>query len=245
MTNTWQTVSIAGKSADIFEPSTATPETGALLFLHGHALTTLKDDQVYTPLLVKYGLRAICPHGQRSWWGWRVCTEFDPVINPEDYLRKEIVPWINHTWNISSPLIALTGVSMGGQGVLRLGYRYPREFPIVAAISPAVDFHNWWGRGLPIDEMYRSKESARQETATLEIHPLNWPRNQLLVCDPTDEEWLEGVERLASKLSSTGIPFETDFVTSNGGHGWTYYRHQGPKVIEWIASKIAEERQRV
>ena len=36
--------------------------------------------------------------------------------------------------------LALLGVSMGGQGALRMAYKYPNIFPTVAAISPAIDF---------------------------------------------------------------------------------------------------------
>ena len=89
---------------------------------------------------------------------------------------------------------------MGGQGALQLAYRYPREFPVVAAISPAIDFHHWYGQGLPLDEMFASREAARQATATLQIHPLGWPRHQLLVCDPEDVDWYEGVDRLVAEI---------------------------------------------
>ena len=67
--------------------------------------------------------------------------------------------------------MGLTGISMGGQGVLQLAYRHPRTFPVVAALAPAIDFHQWYGRGLPLDEMFDSREAARQATALLQIHP--------------------------------------------------------------------------
>jgi S-formylglutathione hydrolase len=127
---------------------------------------------------------------------------------------------------------------MGGQGALQLAYRHPREFPVVAAIAPAVDFHTWHGRGLPLDEMFPTRESARQETATLHVHPLNWPQHQLFVSDPADAEWFEGCERLASKLVSIGIPFERDLETSAGGHTWEYFNAMAPRVIEFVAERL-------
>jgi pimeloyl-ACP methyl ester carboxylesterase len=245
MSGNWQQIEIGGKLADIFEPSQPSAPPRAVLHLHGHGLTTLKDNPVYSRELDRHGLRAICPHGQRSWWGQRICREFDPAISPDHYLREQVLPWVAENWGIDPPAIGLMGISMGGQGVLRMAYRTPREFPVVAAISPAIDFHEWHGRGLPIDEMYPTRESARQETATLEIHPLNWPRNQLLVCDPTDVEWFDGVERLVSKLSSTGIPFDDDLETSHGGHSWDYFDHVAPKVLAFIAERLDLEDRRV
>lgn len=238
---TWSQVEIAGKLADVYEPVQPHDPGRVVLHLHGHGLTTLKDNPVYSGELERHGLRAICPHGQRSWWGTRICQEFDAELTPHRFLREKVLPYIDERWGVRPPAIALTGISMGGQGALRLAYRHPRDFPVVAAISPAVDFHIWHGRGLPLDEMYPTKESARQETATLELHPLNWPRHQLIVCDPADPEWFDGVERLCSKLSSTGIPFESDLQTSRGGHSWDYFNEMAAPVLQFVADRLERE----
>ena len=89
--------------------------------------------------------------------------------------------------------------------------------------------------------MFHDRESARQHTAILQLHPLNWPRHQLLVCDPTDTEWIESAERLSSKLYSTGIPFESDFESSHGGHSWDYFNAMAPRVIEFVAAGLEQE----
>lgn len=237
----WTTVDIDGKTADVFEPQRA-ERNGVVLFLHGHGLTTLKENPVYTRELERHGLAAVCPHGKRSWWGERICREFDESISPATFLREHVLPWIERTWGVTPPGIALLGVSMGGQGALKLAYRSPQVFPVVAALAPAIDFHIWHGRDLPLDEMYVSREAARQDTATLLLHPLNWPRHQLILCDPTDAEWFEGVERLLSKLSSTGIPFEADLATSHGGHSWDYFNHVAPVVMQFIAERLLREK---
>lgn len=235
---TWTQVEIAGKTADIYEPAAPGEHGQVVLHLHGHGLTTLKDNPVFSAELEQHGLRAICPHGQRSWWLDVVCREFDPELTPMRFLREHVVPWIAERWGTRPPHIGLTGISMGGQGVMQLAYRHAREFPVVAAISPAIDFHNWHGRGLPLDEMFPDRETARQHTAILQIHPLNWPRHQLFVCDPADEDWYEGAERLAMKLRASGIPFESDLTTRHGGHSWDYFNHMAPRVIGFVADRL-------
>lgn len=242
----WREITIDGKTADAFEPTTRTAQAeAAVLFLHGHGQITLRGNSVFTAELERYGLRCVCPHGKRSWWGDRLCREFDADQTPVAYLRESVLLWLSETWGAAPPGIALLGVSMGGQGALRLAYRFPNQFPIVAALAPAVDLQNWHGRGLPLDEMYATAESARQDSATLLVHPLNWPRHQLLVCDPNDHEWFEGTERLASKLASTGIPFEHDFATSHGGHSWTYFDHVAPRVMQFLHEALDKERRRL
>ena len=125
---------------------------------------------------------------------------------------------------------------MGGQGALQLAYRHARKFPTVVAISPKVDFETWWGHGTSLDTLFSDREAARQRTAILHLHPLNYPKHQLLLCDPADLYCFEAVLTLASKLSSTGIPFDQDFETSHGGYGWSYANLMASRTIEFIAN---------
>lgn len=241
----WREVEIAGKPADVFVPAKPSPAGFTVLFLHGHAGVTLGDNAVYTGLLEERGFACVCPHGKRSWWGDRLCREFDEHRTPVAYLRESVLPWVAEHCHAAPPAIALLGVSMGGQGALRLAYRFPQQFPVVAALAPLVDFQLWHGRGLPLDEMYPTAEAARQDSATLLLHPLNWPRHQLLMCDPADAEGFESVVRLSSKLYSTGIPFESDFATRHGGHSWDYFNHVAPRVMQFLAERLEEEQRRL
>lgn len=242
---TWEQVTIDGHPADVYEPAGVVAAGRGVLHLHGHGLETLRGNPVWSAELERHGLRCVCPHGARSWWLDRVCDEFDPQLAPLRFLHDRVVPWMAQRWDVRPPLIGLTGISMGGQGVLQLAYRFPREFPVVAAIAPAVDFHNWHGRGLPIDAMFATREAARQETALLQIHPLNWPRHQLLLCDPADAEWFESADRLTMKLSSSGIPFESDLTTTHGGHSWDYFNHIAPRVLAFVADRLDKESRRI
>lgn len=234
----WTTIDIAGKPADLFHPASSEPSPYAILHLHGHSEVTLKDNPAFTESLQNYHIRCICPHGRRSWWLDRICPEYDPDVTPQSYLLQSVIPWIQENWQVAPPAIGLTGISMGGQGVLQFAYRHARQFPVVAALAPTVDFQNWYGRGLPLDDMFDSPEAARQATAILNLHPLNWPRHQFLACDPTDEEWFDSADKMSMKLYSSGIPHDFDFQTSNGGHSWEYFETMADKLIGWTAEKL-------
>lgn len=234
---TWSAVTIAGHTADLFEPSA--PSGRVVVFLHDYDLRTLKGEDEFTREFEQGGVRVVCPHGGRSWWLIHLCAEFDSLVTPLDFVRDAVTAELERRWGAQRPQIGLLGVGMGGQGALQLAYRFPREFPVVVAIAPLVDFHEWHGRGTALDEMFATREAARQETATLHVHPLNWPPQQLIVCDPLDADCFEGCERLASKLASTGIPFERDFETSRGGHTWEYFRAMGPRAVAFITERAA------
>lgn len=234
----WRTTELQGKSMDVFTPET--PSGRGILHLHGHGLKTLKDNPVFTAELQRHGLACVCPHGQRSWWLDVVCPEFDSAVTPQKFLWETVVPFFDTEFGIRPPAIGLTGISMGGQGVLQLAFRHGRDFPVVASISGAIDFHQLYGLGLPLDEMFPDAEEARQATAILHLHPLAWPRHMLLVCDPTDSDWIDGNMRMLMKLSSSGIPCEADFESICGGHDWKYFEFMAGRVIGFVSERLEE-----
>jgi len=64
----------------------------------------------------------------------------DGKIRYEDFLTKEFMPQMEKKYRIdSSPAgRGITGVSMGGFGALRLGFKYPQKFAAVSAQMPAL-----------------------------------------------------------------------------------------------------------
>ncbi len=131
-----------------------------------------------------------------------------------------------------------------------LSYRNPSRFPVVAAITPKIDFHLLVNDSHEIpSSIYEEEEYARQDTAILHIHPLNWPRQQFFCCDPADP-WFDGSDRLRMKLGSTGIPFEFDLETSVGetttaGDVDAYLRRMAPRVVEFVSQRLEMERMRL
>ena len=122
-------------------------------------------------------------------------------------------------------------------------------YGMVAAISPAIDYQQRLETPEedddPLFEMYLDPEAARQDTALLHIHPLNWPRNQFFCCDPTDYRWFDSSDRLRMKLGSLGVPFECDLETSAGGHGFQYYNVMAQRAMTYILNSLNSERLRV
>jgi S-formylglutathione hydrolase FrmB len=96
-----------------------------------------------------------------------------------------------------------------------------------------------------IRQMYRDKEDARQDTALLHIHPLNWPRHQFFCCDPADYRWHQSADRLRMKLWSLGVPHEHDLTTTGGGHSFAYYSKMAPRAIGFLVERLERERLRV
>ena len=242
----WSTIQVAGKPCEIFEPAVPSPHAFSLVYLHGVHSKGLADSAVFTDLFQKNGLRVIAPMTGPSWWTDRVYPEFDTKLTTQRHLLDNIVPWIGERWNSSPPRIALLGTSMGGQGALRLAFKFPNVFPIVAAIAPAIDYQLRYREGdETLRQMYTDEEQVRQDTATLHVHPLNWPRNIWFSCDPADHRWHESADRLRMKLAALGVPYQCDLETSGGGHGIEYYNHMAPAALAFIVDRLEHERLRL
>lgn len=240
----WSQMEIAGHACDLFQPGVPSEHGYFVIYLHGVHQTRLVDNAAYTDLFDRHGLRVIAPTTGRSWWADRICSDFDPLITPESYVVHHVVPDLGQHFGTIPPRLALLGTSMGGQGALRLAFKHPNIFPIVAALAPAIDYQLRYDDYDTMQQMYPDAEAVRQDTATLHVHPLNWPRNIFFACDPNDWPWIESSQRLQMKLSALGIPHQADLETAGGGHGFAYYNHMAETAIGFIVERLDAERRR-
>lgn len=246
---TWTEETVGGHPCDVYVPPTLNPHGYVVLFLHGVHLGRLVENAAYCREFDKHGLPVVGPITRRSWWTNKICAEFDPQVTAERHVLDRVLPFIQERFPTTAPggKIAMLGTSMGGQGALRFSFKHPAKFPIAAAVSPAIDYQiRYYDDGeetIPL--MYDDPEQARQDTATLHVHPLNWPRNIWFCSDPADDRWHESAQRLHMKLYSLGIMHEHDLDTSAGGHGWDYYNRMAPKAVGFLAERLEQERRRV
>ncbi len=245
MRGTWNAVTIAGKPADVYDPPGDTRPRFGVLHLHGAGLETLRDRPAFTRWFDELGLACVCPHGQRCWWADRICREFDPDLTPEQYLLRHVLPNFAERWGLGPRSVAVQGISMGGQGALRLAFKFSDRFPVAAGISSAIDYYELYGQGTPLDEMYDSKEQCRQDATLLHVHPSRYPPHLFFCCDPDDERWYRGNDRLNEKLNALGIPHESDLHTRAGGHSWQYFDYMAERTERFVHAGLLQESRRL
>jgi S-formylglutathione hydrolase len=243
MNGRWTEVRIADKKTDLYDPP-GKPRF-AVLHLHGVGMESLRDRPAYTRVLDELQLACACPLGMRSWWGDRLCEEFDPQLTPERFLLEHVAPALRERWALPERAIGLHGISMGGQGALRLAFKHPLKFPAVAGISSALDYHEIYGQGYSIDAMYDSKEQCRQDTALMHIHPSQYPPHIFFCIDPDDAPWYRGNDRLHEKLSALGVSHTMDLTTRAGGHSWQYFEHMARPTLRFLHDGLVHESRRL
>jgi S-formylglutathione hydrolase len=238
----WNTITIGGRSADVFTP--ADRPRFVLVFLADIDGVTPRDNAEWTKLLAANRMACVCPDGGESWWSSRICTSFDAEKNAEQYLIDDVISWAMGHFQLPANAVALAGIGAGGQGALRIAFRYPERFRVVASLAGAIDHYELYGRGTALDEMYPSREHCRQDGAILHVHPSNWPPHIWFACDP-DSPWLRGNDRQHEKLMALGAPHTINFTTQVCGHTWTYCDHMAPALIRFVMEGLEKESRRL
>lgn len=238
----WQRIAIGGKPAEVYAP----PGTvrGAVLFLHPRGDELLSGNAPFEEAIAASGLAVCCPTASLTWWSDKLYPPFDASISAESHLLNQVEPWIRSHWSLPERAVAVAGISMGGQGALRLGFKHPERFPVVAGIASAVDYHDRFDEFAELPILYRSREAARQDTATLHIKQNQYPRHIWFASDPEDL-WHRGNDRLHEKLRAVGVPHTADLETSRGGHCWGYFNSMAKPMMEFIAAALAKESRRL
>jgi S-formylglutathione hydrolase len=237
----------------VFAPPDPLPAR-ALIHLHDVREPWLRDLPALRELVEAARIPVVAPRTGRSWWLDRAVTGFAAGLTPERLVVDMIRAEVERRFGVKPPGIAIVGAGMGGQGALRIAYRHPAVFPVAAAIAPAIDFHlAMRDAGDRADgdlfdtlwETYGDVERARQDTAILHVHPLNWPRHQWFASDPADVHWHDGAARLHSKLVALGIPHTALLEPPADETGSTGADRLAAEAMRFVLAALDAESRRV
>ncbi len=238
----WFPKDASGRVCWIYEPPRRHPNRLVVLFLHDRGDDVRQSRPSLLRQLDRHGLTMVAPCTGDTWWlDCNVPGRWEDQT-PQQYLSHVAISSIQEWLEVEPPRIAALGMGMGGQGALMLAYRQPRRIPVVAAISPAVDFHLLVPEYDPVlTETFGDREWARQHTAILHVHPLNYPPKQFFCCDPMDYEWFDSSDRLRMKLGSIGVPFECELELSCEGDRNAYADAMAERAVEFLVSGLEAE----
>jgi len=242
----WSRIDVAGTPCDIHEPASAVP--GMVAILLGDLRELPKTlEMALRRQIEAAGLRAIAPAGGDAWWLERVVPSFDPATSPAAVVCGAVLEEAVRRFDVKPPGIALIGCGAGGQGALGISYRRPETFPVVAAVAPAIDFHLAMREGLEgsgvLWDVYDDVERARQDTAILHVHPLNWPRNQFFAADADDAVWYDGAARLHGKLAALGVPHEWLLDRVDAARGFADTAAEA--AVAFVVDRLGRESRRI
>jgi S-formylglutathione hydrolase FrmB len=172
----------------------------------------------------RYHVILVMPDGGHE--SWYIDSPFDPRSRYETYVGKEVVAYVDaHFRTIATKRArAITGLSMGGFGALRIAMDRPDTFGAAGSISGAVDprtcedepgIAHIFGDPTRHATFWNSKalvESAQRfENAHIAL---------TIDCGVSDA-FVESNRTLHERLVELGVPH--DYAERPGGHTWTYW----------------------
>lgn len=128
---------------------------GVVYFLHGlgdNCTTWLDAEQnvarIATILIERGEIKPmilVAPDGERGFW----MNFQDGSVLYEDWVVKDLRKYIEKNYRVlkDKKYRAIMGVSMGGFGALKIGFRYPEIYGYICAITPAFPPPAQWSTG--------------------------------------------------------------------------------------------------
>ncbi|WP_104381512.1 alpha/beta hydrolase family protein [Sphingobacterium sp. HMA12] len=197
-----------------------------LYLLHGYSgnySNWVKNSNV-AALADQYGYMIVCPDGGFGSWYWDIAN--DRNYQYETFVSKELIDYIDgHYATVQDRRgRAITGLSMGGHGALSLAIKHQELYGAAGSTAGGVDFRpfplNWEIK----DRIgnYADSPQAWDDRVVINMIP-KLVNNQLrLIIDCGKDDFFYPVNvALHDKLMYHNI--NHTFVTSEGGHNWTYW----------------------
>ncbi|KVL97315.1 esterase [Burkholderia stagnalis] len=187
----------------------------------------------------RYHVILVMPDGGRE--SWYLDSPFETGSRYETFVGKEVVSYVDaHFRTIATKRArAITGLSMGGFGALRIALDRPDAFGAAGSISGAVDPR-------ACDDEPRIDHVFGDRTR----HPSFWNRSAIvesaltfayaqmdLTIDCGTDDTLVGSNRtLHERLVALGVPH--DYAERPGGHTWDYWANAIRYQVLFFASSF-------
>ncbi len=238
---------------DYNQPAAKSKRYPVLYLLHGltgHYSNWIEHTRL-ADYAAGYDVIIVMPEGNN---GWYTDSATVPSEKYESYILQELIPDVEQRFRASSAREgrAIGGLSMGGYGALKFGFKYPQTFVFVASLSGALDAASWteadlkglefiWRTLQPVYGAEHSETRAANDLGKLyrELPAERIAALPYIYVDCGTEDALLSTNRsFVDILLTRKIPHE--FRRLPGGHSWTYWDAQVQEVLRIFARKFGK-----
>lgn len=198
----------------------------------------------------RYDLFIVMVEGENGWYSDSATVPTDKF---ESYILQELMPDVEKRFRASAERDgrAIAGLSMGGYGALKFGFKYPSRFGMVASMSGALSAASWTENDLKgLDVIYQSLLKTLGPTGsatraqndlfklTREVPTDGIKSLPTIYLDCGTEDRLFSSNRgYADLLVERKIPHE--FRQLPGSHNWQYWDQQVREILELAATRLS------
>ena len=193
----------------------------------------------------------VTPEGNN---GWYTDSQLAPKEQYESYIVKELIPDVDRRFRTISDRSgrAIAGLSMGGYGAIKFGFKYPAMFAFAGSMSGAMNAASWTREelaGLPsiwksLQQVFGDDGTQTRQTNDLPKRVRDMSSQEIaalpfiyLDCG-TEDPLFPSNRSFAELLVSRRIPHE--YRQRPGGHSWAYWDTQVQEVIK-LAMKTMQK----
>ncbi|HYH85252.1 MAG TPA: alpha/beta hydrolase family protein [Pyrinomonadaceae bacterium] len=211
-------------------------------FLHGWG--GRYDSWLKSTSLARYAaehqLIVVTPEGANGWWTDGASGASDKF---ESYILQELIPEVDRRFRTIANRRGrgVAGLSMGGYGALKFGFKHPDVFALAASTSGALDAAARTDDDYSIMQTFGEPSSVTRAENDLVRLAREYPeaRRGLLPylyfdCGEKDP-WFNVNRDFAALLTERGIPHEYRQIP--GDHIWPYWDRQAREIVR-LASDI-------
>ena len=182
----------------------------------------------------------ITPEGGNGWYTDSATVDSDQY---ESYVIRELIADVDSRFRTIADRKgrSIAGVSMGGYGALKFGFKYPEKFVVAASMSGALDATARTDDA-SIMQTFGGPESPTRKINDLARLAREFPSNRhallpyLYLDCGTEDPWLASNREFSGVLLELKIAHE--FRELPGDHVWTYWDQQVQEVLRIAAQRM-------
>ncbi|MCK5032803.1 MAG: esterase family protein [Calditrichia bacterium] len=172
----------------------------------------------------KYEFIIVCPDGVYA--GWYLDSPLIKDSQYETYIAKEVVQYVDENYRIIAKTKGrfICGLSMGGQGAIRLISKYPELFDAAGSMSGVMELSEATKKYGLIQLLgdYESNKDLWQDESCLKIVESLAGKNKGLIIDcGIKDRFIESNRKIHQKMIDLNI--QHDYYERPGGHSWDYW----------------------
>jgi S-formylglutathione hydrolase FrmB len=219
-------------------PEVGEPPFAVMYLLHGrtddHRAWLQRSNVVRR--LATVPLLVILPSGSNSFY-----ANLGPLQRFEDYIVKDLPEHVARTFRVREGRAAISGLSMGGFGAIRLGLKYPKKYASIYAHSARLPSREELATPAPTERMLWTHGLDGAARADLDVDArVERMDDAAIAAMPrlgfdcgTEDHLLPDSRRFHSVLERRGVPHH--YAEHPGAHTWDYWdAHVGAAIDQHL-----------
>jgi S-formylglutathione hydrolase FrmB len=195
--------------------------------LHGYSgdySDWIKKAAIIKSYADEFRIIIVCPDGHYN--SWYVDSPVDSAIKYETYISAEVPHYIDSHYRTIAERgsRAITGLSMGGQGALSIGWKHADFFGAAGSMSGVQDLLPWKNKYEMVnvlgDTLQHIDNFYKYSVVNMIKNVPSYHSAIIFDCG-VDDPFIETNRQLHAELMELKIAH--DYIERNGGHSWEYW----------------------